>query len=153
MKGITPIISTIVLLLITVALAGAAWVYIGGFMGTYTEKSFTIPTGGVYCDAGGKFHVRIVNTGTTTIKVGTGATRTGGDLTKFDVTNDTAGWILDTTNPNNDIATRGNGELTTNATVSSNTPSTLNKQPQKGASYTVTVGTVAGIQRIPVVCP
>jgi len=63
-KGITPIISTIVLLLITVALAGAAWVYIGGFMGTYTEKSFTIPTGGAYCDNAGTIHVRVVNTGT-----------------------------------------------------------------------------------------
>ena len=48
-KGITPIISIIVLLLITVALAGAAWTYLSGFMETYTEKSFLVISGSMYC--------------------------------------------------------------------------------------------------------
>lgn len=136
MKGITPIISTIVLLLITVALAGAAWVYIGGFMGTYTEKSFTIPTGGIYCDSAGKIHVRVVNTGTTTIQTT--------DWVKAEATNLTYAIKLVEVA----VSTRANAELT-NAT----TTGTSHGLGQSGAAYTVTVGTVAGMQRIPVVCP
>jgi flagellin-like protein len=53
MKGITPIIAIIVLLLITVALAGVAWSYLQGYMGGLTGKSvevrdyFCIPNGGL----------------------------------------------------------------------------------------------------------
>ena len=36
-KGITPIVSIIVLLLITVALAGVAWVYLSDFLGDYSR--------------------------------------------------------------------------------------------------------------------
>jgi flagellin-like protein len=41
-KGITPIIAIIVLLLITVALAGAAWTYLSGYLGGLTGKSVEI---------------------------------------------------------------------------------------------------------------
>lgn len=49
-KGITPIISIIILLGITVALAGLAWTVLSNYIGGYTEKTFEIPfDGGVYC--------------------------------------------------------------------------------------------------------
>jgi len=49
-KGITPIISIIILLGITVALAGLAWTVLYNYIGIYTEKTFDIPfDGGVYC--------------------------------------------------------------------------------------------------------
>ena len=48
-KGITPIIAVIILLLITVALAGVAWSYLQGFLNTQISKTFTIPSGGAYC--------------------------------------------------------------------------------------------------------
>lgn len=41
-KGITPIIAIIVLLLITVALAGTAWTYLSGYLGGLTGKSAEI---------------------------------------------------------------------------------------------------------------
>ena len=131
MKGITPIISTIVLLLITVALAGSAWTYMSGFMGTYTEKSFTIPTGGAYCDAGGTVHVRIVNTGTTTIA----ATDWISSTVAYNTNSSTIAFTTTTVSP------RATAEFTT-ADIG-----------DPGVSYTITIGTVAGVQRIPVVCP
>jgi flagellin-like protein len=42
MKGITPIIAIIVLLLITVALAGVAWTYLQGYIGGLTSKSIEV---------------------------------------------------------------------------------------------------------------
>jgi flagellin-like protein len=67
-KGITPIISIIVLLLITVALAGVAWVYLSGYLGSQIEKSFSIAPNGVVCtDTGGgvnQITVMVTNTGT-----------------------------------------------------------------------------------------
>ncbi len=44
MKGITPIISIIILLLITVGLAAAAWTYMGNYLTTLTAKSVEIST-------------------------------------------------------------------------------------------------------------
>ncbi len=129
MKGITPIISTIVLLLITVALAGAAWVYISGFMGTYTEKSFTIPTGGVYCDSQGTFHVRVVNTGTTAI--------TSENWIEKSVTNNT---MTAKTLTVTSVPTKQSADFTISGGDS-------------GQSYTINIGTVAGVQHMPVVCP
>jgi flagellin-like protein len=61
-KGITPIIAIIILLLITVALSGAAWSYIQGFFYPTIAKSFTFPTGGIYC-RGGNITVFVINTG------------------------------------------------------------------------------------------
>ena len=49
-KGITPIIAVIILLLVTVALAGVAWSYLQGFLIGTISKTFTIPSGGVFCD-------------------------------------------------------------------------------------------------------
>jgi flagellin-like protein len=61
-KGITPIVSTIILLLITIALAGAAWTYMQGYLFSQISKSFTIPTGGAFCEAG-RIKIYALNTG------------------------------------------------------------------------------------------
>ena len=61
-KGITPIVSTIILLLITIALAGAAWTYMQGYLFAQISKSFTTPTGGAFCEAG-IIKVYALNTG------------------------------------------------------------------------------------------
>ncbi len=42
MKGITPIIAILVLLLITVAIAGAAWVYISSYYGGMTKQQIEV---------------------------------------------------------------------------------------------------------------
>ena len=60
-KGVTPVIAIIVLLFITIALAGAAWTYMQGFLFTQISKSFQIPTNGAYCE-GGKINIYVVNT-------------------------------------------------------------------------------------------
>jgi flagellin-like protein len=60
MKGITPIISTIILLLITIALAGAAWTFFSGYLGAQTAKSFIIPSSDC---VNGRILVYVTNTG------------------------------------------------------------------------------------------
>ena len=65
-KGITPIIAIIILLLITVSLAGLAWTYLSGILTGRTEGSFVIPTNGIFCDEdvnGTHIRVLIQNTG------------------------------------------------------------------------------------------
>jgi flagellin-like protein len=61
-KGITPIIAIIILLLITIALAGAAWTYLQGFLFSQISKSFVVPSGGAFCE-GGIIKVYLLNTG------------------------------------------------------------------------------------------
>jgi archaellum component FlaG (FlaF/FlaG flagellin family) len=50
------------LLLITIALAGAAWAYLQGFLMSQIAKSFVIPTGGAFCE-NGVIKVYVLNTG------------------------------------------------------------------------------------------
>ncbi len=50
-KGITPIIATVVLLLIAVAIAGAAYTYITGYWGGLTQKTLESPS--ATCTAAG----------------------------------------------------------------------------------------------------
>ena len=61
-KGITPIIAIIILLLITVAIAGVAWSFFQGYLYTMMSGSFDIPIGGAYC-TDGTIIVQIMNTG------------------------------------------------------------------------------------------
>jgi flagellin-like protein len=61
-KGITPIISIIILLLITVALAAAAWTFLQGFFFPQITKTFAIPKGGDYCSSG-VIKIYLLNTG------------------------------------------------------------------------------------------
>lgn len=61
-KGLTPIISIIILLLITISLAGTAWTFLSGVFFSQISKSFIIPTGGAYCSSG-RIIIYIINTG------------------------------------------------------------------------------------------
>jgi flagellin-like protein len=65
-KGITPIIASIILLLIAVALGGSSWMYIYGYWGTMTSQN--IDTMGSYCSRG-LATVNIKNVGTDPINI------------------------------------------------------------------------------------
>ncbi len=73
MKGITPIISIIVLLLITVSLAGAAYVFLGGYMTAYTGKALQVSNPGL-CIGGREAFITVTNMGTQPINLGNCAT-------------------------------------------------------------------------------
>lgn len=62
MKGITPIISIIILLLITIGLASAAWTYMSGYMSNLLSKNLDVSTGS--CIGGTQVVFIIRNTGT-----------------------------------------------------------------------------------------
>ena len=81
MKGITPIISIIVLLLITVSLAGAAYMFLGGYMTAYTGRA--IQTSGI-CLGGTEAFITVTNMGTLPIDLGT-CDASGGDGTTPDM--------------------------------------------------------------------
>jgi flagellin-like protein len=66
-KGITPIIAIIVLLLITVALAGAAWTYLSTYMSGLTGQSVEVRD--YFCTGGDTATIIIANTGTIDIPV------------------------------------------------------------------------------------
>lgn len=67
MKGISPIISIIILLLITVSLAASAWTYISGYWGglvsTGVEVSSTI------CSSGTSVRIYVHNIGTSNMNM------------------------------------------------------------------------------------
>ncbi len=67
MKGITPIISVIILLLITVGLAAAAWTYMGNYFSSITAKTIEIPT--QKCINGKDVMVVVHNMGTQNVSV------------------------------------------------------------------------------------
>jgi flagellin-like protein len=67
MKGITPIISVIILLLITVGLAAAAWTYMGNFFSSITAKTIEVPT--QKCINGNDVMAIIHNMGTESISL------------------------------------------------------------------------------------
>lgn len=73
-KGITPIIAVIVLLLITVSMAGLAYTFLFGVLLGQIEQSFIISPGGVFCDSvgsnGNQITIVIRNTGTTAALAG-----------------------------------------------------------------------------------
>lgn len=62
MKAITPVISLIMLMLITIGIVGIAYVWFSGILTGSSEKAIAIPMGGVYCN--GQFlTVMILNLG------------------------------------------------------------------------------------------
>ena len=67
MKGISPIIATILILVITIGLAGVAYVYISGI---FAARGAVIELIDIYCEDGSGAAV-IRNSGTVTIKGGT----------------------------------------------------------------------------------
>jgi flagellin-like protein len=84
MKGITPIVSIIVLLLITISLAGLAYVFFGGLVGTMMGRTLVVSQGS--CINTDTAYVQITNVGTSSISVTspcsvTGKTATCGQIT------------------------------------------------------------------------
>ncbi|MCK4714512.1 MAG: hypothetical protein KAT35_02980, partial [Candidatus Aenigmarchaeota archaeon] len=75
MKGITPIISIIVLLLITISLAGAAYFFVTNYMNTLTGQAITLS--GV-CQGGTTARISVANLGSASIDLGACTTR--GDI-------------------------------------------------------------------------
>jgi flagellin-like protein len=70
MKGITPIIAIIVLLLITVALAGVAWSYLQGYMGGLTGKSVEVRDYFCITNTSGNFpNIVVANIGTEAVTI------------------------------------------------------------------------------------
>ncbi|NOX71875.1 MAG: hypothetical protein GXO64_04235 [Candidatus Micrarchaeota archaeon] len=59
-KGITPIISVVILLLIAAALGATAYTYFSGYMSGMIGTTFSVPSGGIYC-SGGKITVIVRN--------------------------------------------------------------------------------------------
>jgi len=66
-KGITPIISIIILLLITVGLAASAWTYMSNYMTSLTSKVIEMPT--QKCVGGENVMAIVHNIGTQSIKI------------------------------------------------------------------------------------
>jgi flagellin-like protein len=81
-KGITPIIATIILLLITVALAGLAWTFLSGYYTGMTAKNIQLVD---FSCTGGTARVIIRNAGTESINTAACAT-TGTVVTCTDLT-------------------------------------------------------------------
>jgi len=69
MKGITPIISIIVLLLITISLAGAAYFFMTNYVNTLTGQAITLS--GV-CQGGTTARISVANMGSATISLAPG---------------------------------------------------------------------------------
>lgn len=67
-KGITPVIAIIVLLLITVALAGATWTYLSAYWEGIVGKNVQVMDS--YCVAGNNGIILVRNTGTQMIGTG-----------------------------------------------------------------------------------
>jgi flagellin-like protein len=67
-KGITPVIAIIVLLLITVALAGATWTYLSAYWEGIVGKNVQVMDS--YCVAGSNGIILVRNTGTQMIGTG-----------------------------------------------------------------------------------
>lgn len=138
-KGITPIIAIIVLLLITVALAGAAWTFLQGYLGTTIGSSFTIPTGGAFCvDQAGVnvITVQVTNTGQTTLS-------SPGDFTIAQVD----GTAVNLSTVNIDA---GSGEIVLSVY------DCADPAPGDGCDsgpHTVTIGTSSAVISQPVTCP
>ena len=82
-KGITPIIAIIVLLLITIALAGTAWTFLNQYMTSTTGKNFQLIDS--FCISGTTAKVILKNVGTGNVNVGTCSTMSGDTTTCGDV--------------------------------------------------------------------
>lgn len=71
MKGITPIISIIILLLLTVGMAAAAWSYMTTYFSSITAKTIEISMQKCVSGAGGQDVLAVIrNMGTATIDIG-----------------------------------------------------------------------------------
>ncbi|MBI2085648.1 MAG: LamG domain-containing protein [Candidatus Aenigmarchaeota archaeon] len=66
MKGITPVIALVMLVLITVGIVGTAYSWFSGLLSSQTKKAISIPSGGAYC-SNSEIKVYALNNGDTTL--------------------------------------------------------------------------------------
>lgn len=138
-KGITPIISIIILLLITVALAGAAWTFLQGFIFPQISKSFLVPDGGSFCSAG-RIQVYLVNTGYQSDLTST-------DIIVHEINGQDADFSIDFVNDGIPISESG-------LVIDDSTDANNGGQPwESGTYHTVSIGTTSSIQQLSVFCP
>jgi flagellin-like protein len=144
-KGITPIISIIVLLLITVALAGVAYTYLTGIIPV--EKSFVVVTGGVYC-LDKTVTINLKNTGTTTID---GSDELDNDFIVKSI-DAPEGWVTSTMYiPDIDAKETESVEFCATDTAD-NDPSNGCSGTLVSGVYRVRLGTTSGVQQLTVTC-
>lgn len=138
-KGITPVISVIVLLFITIALLGTASQYLFNYIQPSVYKSFDIPTNGAFCqstESGYRISVYVKNTGLGTI-----------DLEDIVAREVDGKEITDSEMANLPLEKGSPAKRVIYYTVPCQTG-------QKCSGYhTVTLGTSAGIRQIDVYCP
>ncbi len=65
-KGITPVIAIVMLVLVTVGIAGVSYSWFSGIFSSQTKKFISIPAGGAYC-SGGEIKVYALNNGDTAL--------------------------------------------------------------------------------------
>ena len=94
MKGISPVISIIIVLLITISLAAAAWTYISGYWGSLVGSNIEITAAN--CQGGVNATIYIHNIGTNRIdlKNNLDVTRTDGGSPSLVYNNGTEGGTL-----------------------------------------------------------
>jgi flagellin-like protein len=136
-KGITPIIAIIILLLITMALAATAWMFLSGFLNTLTGQSFILPANSAGCSAAGTISVYMTNTGQNTVIPNTDI-----DMTLYDgssCTTTSCGPVTMTYGTTPILA----GELDLALTITNATT----------GSHTIIVGIAANTGQADVICP
>ncbi|RLJ07646.1 MAG: hypothetical protein DRP12_01840 [Candidatus Aenigmatarchaeota archaeon] len=67
MRGIAPVIASILLLMITLALAGTAWLFFSGYMSTMVSSNFQIVGSPICLYEDGRIEVTVSNVGTATL--------------------------------------------------------------------------------------
>lgn len=141
MKGITPIISVIILLLITIGLASAAWTYMSGYMSNLTSRVFE--TSAPSCIQGTTVTFLVRNAGTGTMST---VNLVGMDLnTGLSVT---ISWT-NVSNQAQTITQIGPGE-TARATIGS--PACTTVGMPKTCNYEITIVGTTQKATIPVSC-
>lgn len=82
MKGVSAVIATILMLLITIALAGTAYLYITGVFTSRTAVALSIDGISSTCTAGGNLSIVVKNDGTTAASFTQAAVSTGTIITQ-----------------------------------------------------------------------
>ncbi len=129
MKGITPIIAIIILLLITIGLAATAYMFMMGFFGALTENSFIIQPNGVYCTCTDD-----------SCKITAVVTNSGQDQIETDE------WLINT------FDGTSSGTLTAGGNLDKGSSITFTSPDLSKGSYTVHIGTNAGVEHKTVNC-
>ncbi len=131
MKGITPVVALVMLMLITIGIVGTAFIWFSGLLRGSSEKAISIPNGGVYC-LGTSIYVMALN-------LGASSSITNADIKVFKV--DSADVVVNipggSINPGE--AKNMNNGYSCGVTCA-------------GATHNIVVGTVANLVQTRVIC-